>query len=181
MDKNLIIANCISLIAAVFTCASSLSRHKARIYYYQVAQCLILALASFFFHSYAGIVTLILCALRNFLLGINRFGKITCAVISVLMLVLGLLFNSNGYIGYIVIGANVLYTIGGYIAKKEIAIKINIIIDLVLWIIYEILIIDIPSLIADVIALILAVVSIFVVLRSKPATSLPEKPDTSIK
>lgn len=160
------IANCISLVAALFTCASSISRNKVRIYYYQVVQCLVLAIASFFFHSYAGIITLLLCGLRNFLLAKERFGKITCSVIAVLMLVLGLLINNNGYIGYIVIFANVLYTIGGYIARKEIAIKINIIIDLTLWIIYEILIIDLPSLISDVVALILAVISIFVALRS---------------
>ena len=160
-DRNLIIANCISFVAAIFTCASSISKDKKRIYFYQVGQCLILAVANIFFHSYAGIITLILCAARNFLLGIDKFNKYVCISLAALMLILGLLLNNNGYIGYIVIAANVIYTIGGYIAKKEIAIKINIIIDLALWIVYEILLIDIPSLVFDVMALILAVISIF--------------------
>lgn len=161
MEQNLIIANCISFVAAIFTCASSLSRDKKKIYFFQVGQCLILAVANIFFHSYAGIITLILCAGRNFLLGIDKFNKTICIILASSMLVLGILINNNGYTGYIVIAANVIYTIGGYIAKKEIAIKINIIIDLALWIVYELLIIDIPSLVFDAVALILAVISIF--------------------
>lgn len=158
--QDLVIANCISFVSALFTCASCYSHDKKRIYLYQVGQCLILAIANIFFHSYAGIVTLALCAVRNLLLAIDRFSRKSCFVIAALMLILGMALNNNGAIGWIVICANVIYTIGGYFARSELTIKINIVVDLALWIIYEILIIDIPSLIADVIGIVIAVASI---------------------
>lgn len=163
---NLIIGNAISLVAAVFTFASCYSHNKKRIYFYQVGQCLILSVANLFFCSYAGIVTLALCALRNFLLGIDKFNKYFCITIAGLMLLIGAMINNNGAVGWIVISANVIYTIGGYFAKKELAIKLNIILDLVLWVIYEILITDIPSLIADVIGVVIAIVSVIRILKN---------------
>ena len=165
--NNLVIGNCISLLAAVFTCASCYSHNKKRIYYYQVAQCLILSVANFFFCSYAGIITLALCALRNFLLGKDKFPKSACIIIASLMLITGMLINNNGIIGWIVISANVIYTIGGYFARRELTIKLNIILDLSLWIIYEILIIDIPSLIADSIGLVIAIIAVVRILTRK--------------
>lgn len=158
--NNLLIANCISAVSAIFTCLSCYSKDKARIYYYQVGQCLALAIANIFFNSYAGIITLILCALRNFLLGKDIYNKYVCVSLAAGMLILGALLNNNGGIGWIVIVANVIYTIGGYFAKNELTIKSNIILDLILWMIYEVLIIDIPSLIADAVALIIAAASI---------------------
>lgn len=165
--QDLIIGNCISLVAALFTFASCYSHNKTRIYMYQVGQCLILAVANIFFHSYAGMITVALCAVRNLLLGLDKFSRNMCIIIAAAMLVLGMAFNNNGAIGWIVIGANVIYTVGGYIAKRELTIKINIAIDLALWIVYEILIIDIPSLIADSIGIVIAIVSIVQLLMAK--------------
>lgn len=168
---NLYIANGISFVAAIFTFASCYSKDTKRIYFYQVGQCLVLAVANLFFGSYAGIVTLALCALRNYLLGVDKFNKVFCISIASLMLILGALINNNGSVGWIVIGANVIYTIGGYFAKRELTIKLNIILDLVLWIIYEILIFDIPSLIADVIGVVIAIGAIVRIMKEKKKLS----------
>jgi len=160
-DTNLIIGNCISVVAAVFTAKSSWSKDKWHIYIYQVIQCLLLAVASIFFCSYAGIVSLLVCALRNYLAATDRLNKYMMLLCLVLVLVPGVLVNNRGYIGYIVITANAIYTVGMYLARKEPAIKGNIILNLVLWIIYEALIIDIPSIIADGVGLAVAVASFF--------------------
>lgn len=173
---NLIIGNCISLVAAFFTFASCYSHRKERIYFYQVGQCLILSVANLFFGSYAGIITLALCALRNYLLGINKFGKISCITIASLMLVFGAMINNNKAVGWIVISANVIYTVWGYFARKELSIKLNIIVDLTLWIIYEILILDIPSLIADIIGVVIAAASVIRLLRQRNTESNSELP-----
>ncbi len=162
--NDLIIANCISTAAAVCTCLSSLSKTKSRIYYFQVAQCLLLTIASFFFHSYAGIATLLLCSIRNYLLAIDKYNKYLCFILAAGTLILGAIFNNNGIIGWIIIIANVIYTLGGYIAHTELTIKINILIDLLLWIIYELLIYDFPSLIADTIG---AGITIYAIVRAR--------------
>lgn len=158
--NNLIIANVISLGAAACTCISSWVKTNRTIYLFQVGQCFLLAIASIFFDSYAGLVTLLLCVLRNLLLAFDIYNRWICVALAVSMAVFGVIFNNMGPIGYIVIIANVFYTLGAYFAKNELWIKINIIIDLVLWMIYEMFIIDIPSFISDGIAVIIAVVAI---------------------
>lgn len=160
MTLNLIIGNCISFVAAYFTARSSLARDTWHIYMYQVIQCLLLAVASVFFNSYAGIVSLLACALRNYFAATGRLDGRKALLCLLLVLIPGILVNNRGIVGWIVICANVLYTAGMYAAKKELAIKCNIIVNLVLWIIYEILVVDIPSVIADGIGLGAAVVSV---------------------
>lgn len=162
----LIIANLISFLAAICTCLSSWSKETDKIYYYQVGQCLLLAVASFFFNSYAGIATLLICSLRNFLLGKGIYNKQICISLTIAMFILGVIFNNSGYVGWIIIAANVIYTLGAFFAKNELTIKLNMILDLVLWMIYEIIIIDIPSLVADSIAVVIAIIAIIRYLRS---------------
>lgn len=165
MSANLIIGNCISLAAAYFTARSSWAKDTLHIYIYQVVQCLMLAVASVFFNSYAGIVSLLACALRNYFAAIGKLDKKLTFLCLLLVLIPGLLVNNRGGIGLLVIAANVIYTLGMYLTKTEFAIKCNIILNLTLWILYELMIVDIPSIIADGIGLVTAVISI---LRKAP-------------
>lgn len=164
--SNLLIANCISFISAIFTCLSCYFKDRKKIYYCLVGQCAALAIANIFFNSYAGIVTLILCTLRNFLLAIDKYNKYICISLAVGMLVVGALLNNNGGVGWLVIAANTIYTLGAFFAKNEMTIKLNIILDLILWMIYEVFIIDIPSLVADSVAVVIAVISIVRYIKS---------------
>lgn len=166
-DGKLLLANALSLIAFFFTTMSSWAKDRRSIYMYQVGQCAVLSLASFFFGSYAGISTLLVCAVRNYLLAIDRFYKKECIISIILMLVLGVATNNNGMTGALIIAANIIYTIGTFLCRRELTIKINIIIDLILWMIYEVLIIDIPSFVSDLIGLIVAVISIFRIKKSE--------------
>lgn len=101
------------------------------------------------------------------MLAIDKFGKRECVVSILLMAILGLVSNNNGYIGLLVIAANIIYTGGTFICRKELTIKINIMVDLILWIVYELLIIDISSLIADTIGLVVAAASLVRYFREK--------------
>lgn len=161
MPVNLLIGNLISFVAAYFTARSSWAKDTWHIYIYQVVQCLLLAVASIFFNSYVGIVSLLACALRNYFAAIGKLSKKRMFFCLVLVLIPGILVNNRVFIGWIMIAANVFYTLGMYVTKSELAIKCNIILNLSLWILYEILIIDIPSIVADSIGLITAVFSIF--------------------
>ena len=160
-NTNLIIGNIISLIAAVFTAKSAWDKDRWNIYIDQVIQCGLLAIASVFFNSYAGIVTLAICAIRNLLLAYDKFGKKSLAASIILLLLLGLCLNNRGYVGIIVIMANLIYTLGCYLAKRELTMKINIAIDMLMWIAYEALIIDIPSLVADSVTFVLALIAVY--------------------
>ena len=149
MTTALLIGNGISFAAAIMTILSSLAKDRWHIYIYQVAQCLLSAIASIFFNSYAGVVSLLVCAARNYLSAIDKLGKRETILCAAAVLVLGIACNNRGAIGWIVIAANVIYTIGSYAAKREKAIKANIVVNLTLWIVYEAFIFDIPSIIAD--------------------------------
>lgn len=157
---NLLIGNGISFVAAVFTAKSSWAKDTWHIYFYQVVQCLLLALASVFFQSYAGIVSLLACAFRNYLAAIGKLDKKMLLLCLFLVLIPGLVVNNRGSVGYLVIGANVIYTLGIYLTEREFTIKCNMILNLILWMIYEFIIVDIPSFVADAVALVLAVLSV---------------------
>ena len=167
ITTDLIIANCLSLGSSAFTYASSWAKDERRIYWYQVGQCFVLALAYIFFHSYAGIATLILCTVRNILLATGKYNKTLCIILSVGMVVFGAAVNNNGMIGWIIIAANTIYTIGAFFAKNELLIKLNIILDLALWMVYEVFMKDIPSFIADGIGIAVAIAAIVRYFRTR--------------
>lgn len=163
----LIIGNCISAIAAAFTCMASWTKSMQRTYYYQCGQCLFLALASVFFGSYAGISTLLLCATRNVLVAHGKFTKTLCIIFLILTLGIGIAVNNNGIIGWIAIIATLVYTIGSYLFKTEAGIKWNIIVNLLLWMIYEVLVHDLSSFITDFVAITVAVIALAKLYKSK--------------
>lgn len=163
---NLLIGNLISLIAVWFTAMSSWSKDRRKIYLYQVGQCLLLALASVFFRSYAGIATLLVCAWRNYLASQNRLTKVWAVICLGLIVFFGLLVNNRGLIGQLLVVTNVIYTLGVFYTKRELSIKCNMILNMTLWMIYEIFIVDIPSAIADLVGIVTAVASL---LRPKSA------------
>lgn len=163
---NLLIGNLISLIAVWFTAMSSWSKDRRKIYLYQVGQCLLLALASVFFRSYAGIATLLVCAWRNYLASRNRLTKVWAVICLGLIVFFGLLVNNRGLIGQLLVVTNVIYTLGVFYTKRELSIKCNMILNMTLWMIYEIFIVDIPSAIADLVGIVTAVASL---LRPKSA------------
>lgn len=162
VTTNWLIGNGISLAAAVFTAKSSWARERRKIYGYQIIQCLLLALASLFFGSYVGIVSLLVCALRNYLAAVNRLdGKMTVLCLA-LIVIPGLLVNNNGWIGLLLLATNAGYTLGMFFCKGERAIKWNILVNLFLWIVYECWIGDIPSIVADGIGFVTAAASLVV-------------------
>ena len=164
---NLIIGNCISAIAAFFTAKSSWAKDRWHIYMYQVLECLFLAIASIFFNSYVGIVSLLACALRNYLAAIGKLDKKMTLLCLILVVVPGIIVNNRGFIGYIVIVANLIYTLGMWLCRREVTIKCNMILNLALWLIYEMMIIDIPSMIADGTGLTVAVLSLIRLRKEK--------------
>lgn len=163
----MIIANLISFLAAICTCLSCWSRKDSTIYGFQVGQCFILAIASFFFGSYAGIATLLVCTLRNLFLAWGNRNKVLHVILAVVMFVVGVIFNNVGYVGWIIIFANVYYTIAAALVENEMFIKLVIISDLVMWMVYEVLITDIPSFIADGISVVVAIIAIIRYLTEK--------------
>lgn len=156
----MLIGNCISFAGAFFTLLSAWSRDRKRIYLYQAAQCLLLAVANIFFASVSGVTTCALCAVRNCLLACDRFTARSCAVFVVAVAALGLYTNNRGLAGLLPIVATVLYTLGCFFAKRTKAIKLNMIVNLVLWAAYDLLVGDFVSAAVDSVSAVTALASI---------------------
>ena len=163
----LIIGNIISCIGAIFTGLSSWARKREKIYLYQTYQCLLLALASVFFQSWTGIATLLLCALRNILTAKQKLTLRISVIMIIALVFISIFINNRGTVGWIVTIATVIYTIGAYAFKSEFWIKINCLVNLVLWIIYDTLIWDFSSLIMDSIVLVVLFIAIIRIIREK--------------
>ncbi len=168
MNSSLL-GNLISFVAACFTISSAWSGNRKRIYLYQSVQCFLLALANIFFNSISGVTTYIICAARNVLLAYDRFTARLCIITVACVGIIGISVNNRGMIGLLPVITTALYTIVCFFAKRRSTIKMNIIVNLALWAVYDILIHDYVSFSVDTGSAIVAVISI---LRRKKASEV---------
>lgn len=155
------IATILSLVTACFTFASSWTKDAHRSYYFQVAQCLVYAVAAYFYGVYPCIIMMIINATRNYLVASERYQMKHAIVFSILALGLGLWTNTSGITGLLTVFATVQYSVCSYFLKKDIPVKINIIVNLAIWLSYDILVKDIFSGIMDFVGAALAIITIF--------------------
>ena len=68
--------------------------------------------------------------------------------------------NNRGIVGLLPVAATALYTAGCYYAVKIRTIKINMIVNLVLFAIYDVFILDLVSAVVDAVSAVLAAISL---------------------
>lgn len=163
----LLIANILSFISACFTVASSWTKKPGRTYAYQVGQCLVYAAAAFFFGVYANILMMVISAFRNLLVATGKYSRTWMFALTVISLGVGLAINAGSIPGYINILATVSYTILSFYLKEAKAVKLNVAINLALWLASDVLIKDLPSGVVDSVSMILALVTIFRIRRDQ--------------
>lgn len=160
MTQAILIGNLISFVAACFTFASSWVGERKQIYLLQAVQCFLIAISNIFFASYSGCLTLLLCALRNVFSAYDKLTRNRSILFIVVMVPLGILFNNRGILGLLPVVTTVIYTLGCAYAKRIRMIKANVILNLVLWAIYDIFVMDFVSLTVDTISVMITGVSI---------------------
>lgn len=161
MAINIIIGNIISMAAAVFTFLGSVSRGRKKIYGYQVIQCAVMAVASVVFGSWSGVTTFALCGIRNAFAAYDRLTARRTVIIAVLVGILGIISNNRGAVGLIPVIATIIYTAGSFALRSERKIKLNIALNLVLWAIYDLIIMDYVSAAIDFVTAAVTMVSFF--------------------
>lgn len=170
-QRLLLFGNIVSFAAACFTLASAWSRDRRRIYLYQAGQCLLLAFANILFGSVSGVTTFALCTARNLLLAYDRFTPRRCWFFVAAVALLGLFANNRGAVGLIPVVTTALYTVVCLYAKRTRDIKLNLIVNLLLWAVYDFFILDLVSCAVDAVSAGTAVVSLF---RSQDSRSISE-------
>lgn len=145
----IIIGNCISFVAAIFMVASCMMKQRHRVFQMQFMQCMLLSVASYFFQSYAGLIANFVSGIRNITVAKGYFNKKVMIVFLLVSVLLGIAFNNRGWIGLIVVVANVQFALCCYFFTSLKGTRWSIWFNLVLWIVYSFLIADFATAISD--------------------------------
>ncbi len=125
----MIIGNILSFFAALFMVASCVVKRKQAVFFCQFLECALLAVASVFFGSLAGMTTLVLSAVRNLVVAKGRYTKPVMVAFVILTIVAGLLANTRGLVGLLPVLATVEYTICCHYIEGEMATKCSIFVN----------------------------------------------------
>lgn len=158
--SNILIGNIISFAAAVFLAVSCVVKDRKQVFILQFMNCAVLALASYFFGSYAAISTLALCCVRNVFITKDKFTRPVMTVIVILVIICGVLTNNRGIIGLMPVLATVEYTMCCYFITNIRKTKISILLNESIWLVYSFIVQDYSTALTDVAVIIVDIVAI---------------------
>jgi len=152
---NILIGNLISLVAACFLAASCISRNNRRVFAYQCMESLTVAVSSLFFASYAASVSMLLSALRNWLVSREKYTRPVMLFFLIIGVILGIAINVRGWLGLVPVIATAQYTLCCFYVKGVLTTKYSIAVNLLMWVVYSFLILDFSTAISNAIVLVL--------------------------
>ena len=155
----IIIGNIISFIAALFMFASGWTKDRDRTFLYQILENLVLCAANACFRSWAGISTLLLSGVRNYLVMKERYTKKLMYVFVILIIVIGTAINNRGLVGLLPVAATVQLSICNQYAKTLIQHKLSLFVNTAIWLVYDFCILDISSTVAQTVMCLLTAVT----------------------
>ena len=143
---DIVFANSLSAVAAVFMSVSCLLRRKTHIYLFQMLECLFLIFAQLVFGQVGAVLSLSVSVIRNLLLVLGRYKRWHMILFTVITLLLGIALNTGGIIGIIPVGAGAIFTVSSFYAEKFAEIKLSLLVNIGLWIVYSAFILDFSTL-----------------------------------
>ena len=152
---NILIGNLISLVAACFLAASCISRNNRRVFAFQCMESLTVAVSSLFFASYAASVSMLLSALRNWLVSREKYTRPVMLFFLIVGVILGIAINVRGWLGLVPVIATAQYTLCCFYVKGVLTTKYSIAVNLLMWVVYSFLILDFSTAISNAVVLIL--------------------------
>lgn len=156
----LIIGNVMSLISAVFLGTSTFQKSKNNVLKFQILDGTFNVLSNLFLGGFSGCVVGTICIVRNLLVVSKKIGKFTGTLIIVTIVTLGLLFNNRGLIGCLPIVAGIQYSLTVMIAEETKTIKRSLILNLILWCVYNLYLLSIPLFLMQLVLLAVAVINL---------------------
>ncbi len=145
----LIIGNILSFFAALCLTLSSVVNKRKTVFVFQLCECLLLAAASVFFNSYAGMTSLVLCAIRNILVIKDCFKKRHMYIFLAATLILGVITNNRGFIGMMPVAATLQFTYCSYAFTSLLKTRLSIFFNTLIWVIYSFIIQDYVTAVVD--------------------------------
>lgn len=161
MDKHIIIGEIFSFIAAIFLALSTFRKNKEKMMKLQVIDSLFNAFSNLYLNSLSGFVVNILTTIRNIFNIKNKFNCCYLIIYCIIVLIMGTKANNRGIIGVLPIFASIEYSIFLFKSKNSQIIRYSLILNLIMWMIYDYLIKAYPMFFMDFIIIIITLINAY--------------------
>lgn len=151
MQTSLIIGNIFSLLSAICIAVSVIKKNKADLIWWQIWDIIFCILSNIALCTYAALTTNSLALIRNILSYKNKLSQNITLILFVLCILVGILANNRGFIGFFPIIASSSYTIFIYTTKNEQQMRWALVSNLILWFVHDIYVKAYPSALTDVV------------------------------
>lgn len=146
-----IIGEIFSFCAAIFLCYSTFAKDKHKMVCVQVMDTICCALSNLFLMSYSGFITSLFSTTRNILESKNKNNKVILTILCLILCITGVIFNNKEWIGLLPVVASIEYTIVMFNSKSSQSLRYGLIINLIMWSIYDLYIKAYPMFLMDLI------------------------------
>ena len=130
-----------------------------------------MAVSSIFFAAYAASASMLLSALRNWLVSREKYAKPVMFFFLIAGVIIGTAINVRGVLGLVPVIATAQYTLCCFYIKGVLATKYSIAVNLLMWVVYSFLILDFSTAISNAVVLIL---DIGVIIRMHKEKKTPQ-------
>lgn len=162
----LIIGNTIALIASILMVLSGIIKNKKKFIYVQSIQIFLSVISNLVLNGITGAIINFISFIRNVLCYKNKLGLIAKIIITIISIVLCVLFNNLGIIGYLPLISTIIY-LWLMNEKDIIKFKYIVIITIGLWIVYDFTIKSYTAAIFDILYVVTNTISVIQIKRRR--------------
>ena len=163
---EIIIGNVIALVASLIMVGTGLIKNKKKIIYFQSIEIGLYVISNFILGGYPGAIINIISFIRNVLCYKDKLGTKEKGIIGLISIILTVLFNNLGIIGYLPLLASLIYLYLMNI-KGIIKFKILTIVIMIMWLIYDFTIKSYTSSVFDALTVLTSIIAIYQITRKK--------------
>ncbi len=165
---RVLIGNGISLIACAVLVISGYVKDKNKTIFLQSVQMSLSAIVCIILNALSGTVVNLLCVPRNILAQKNRLSFAAKLIFSILLVILTIIFNTKGIIGWIPIFPTIIYTF--FLDKFEgEKFKFLVIFLMSFWTVHDFLIQSYVSTVFNVLNIITSAIAVYRIRHSAPS------------
>ncbi len=166
-SPRLLAANAVSVVAALCMIVACIVSKRKTVFLLQGVQCGLLCVTQLILGMYAGLITLAIGSLRNFLTAFDKMSARRTVFFAILIGVAGASVNyitRGGLIGLLPVLATVIYTFGCHYLLRPNLQRLNILVNMLLWIGYSVSVLDLVTALTDATTALVDIVTLLVVL-----------------
>ena len=155
------IATIIAIIGSSIFLFSITAKKKQTMFIYQTIETLLSIIKNILLGGYEGAIAQLIGLIRNILIMTNTTIKGSEFILPTLNFVIGSFINERGLLGYLPIVATMIYTYVTLSSSSYLTTKLVLLVNIILWIIYQIIIADYITVLVNITALIMTGLSIY--------------------